>query len=92
MKSAVINIKTDATVKRKAQKVASQLGFSLSSLINAYLRDIVRNKSVHFSLTEEPSDYLLRVLKESEKDRKAGRVSPRFEKPEDAIAWLKKKE
>ncbi len=92
MKSAVINIKTDATVKRKAQKVAFQLGFSLSALINAYLRDIVRNKSIHFSLTEEPSDYLLRVLKESEKDRKAGSVFPRFEKPEDAIAWLKKKE
>lgn len=91
MRTAVINIKTDAKIKARAQKVAAQLGFSLSALINAYLRQLVKSKTVHFSLSsEEPTEYLLRSLAESEKDRKAGRVSPTFETAEDAIAWLKK--
>lgn len=93
MRDAVINIKTDAKIKAQAQKVASKLGFSLSALINAYLRQLVKSKTVYFSLTsEEPTDYLLNALAESEKDRKAGRVSPKFNSPEDAIAWLKEKE
>src|SRR3990170_2769461 len=91
MNTAVINIKTNVKMKTMAQRVASQLGFSLSSLINAYLRDLVRSKSVHFTLSEEPSDYLLRVLEASEKDRQAGRASPRFKTAKEAITWLKRK-
>ena len=91
MNTAVINIKTDIKMKAMAQRVASQLGFSLSSLINAYLRDLVRSKSVHFTLKEEPSEYLLRVLEASEKNRQAGRVSPRFKTAKEAITWLKRK-
>ncbi|OGY18728.1 MAG: hypothetical protein A2900_02235 [Candidatus Chisholmbacteria bacterium RIFCSPLOWO2_01_FULL_50_28] len=91
MNTAVINIKTDIKMKTMAQRVASQLGFSLSSLINAYLRDLVRSKSVHFTLKEEPSEYLLRVLEASEKNRQAGRVSPRFKTAKEAITWLKRK-
>ena len=91
MKTSVINIKTDASIKTQAKKVASELGFSLSGLINAYLRQLVKSKTVFFSLTsEEPTQYLLRSLAESEKDRKAGRVSPTFNSAEDAVAWLKR--
>lgn len=93
MRSAVINIKTDPKIKTRAQKVASKLGFSLSGLINAYLRQLVKSKTVYFSLSsEEPTEYLLRSLAQSEKDRKAGRISPTFETAEDAIAWLKRNE
>lgn len=89
MKTAVINIKTDASVKRKAQRLAQELGFSLSALINAYLRDIIRTKSINFSLSEEPSDYLLRVLEESERDRKDGKIVS-FDEPQKALDYLKK--
>ena len=37
---------------------------------------------------EEPSDWLINELKESEKDRKKGHTSPAFDNAEDAIAWL----
>ena len=53
MKTAVINIKTDTEVKANAQKVASELGFSLSSLINGYLRQLVKTKTINFSLLNE---------------------------------------
>lgn len=90
MNTAVINIKVDPKVKKKAQGVASDLGFSLSALINGYLRSLIKTKSVHFSLNEkeEPSEYLIKALKESEEDRKAGRVSPSFDNAKDAIKWL----
>jgi addiction module RelB/DinJ family antitoxin len=90
MRTAVINIKTDAKIKAQAQKVASKLGFSLSGLINAYLRHLVKSKTVYFSLSsEEPTRELLQMLAESEADRKAGRVVS-FEDAEKAIKYLDK--
>ena len=61
---------------------------SLSSIINAYLKQFVRTRRIEFDLREEPSDYLLQSLKESQEDIKAGRVSPKFTNAEDAIKWL----
>ena len=88
MNTAVINIKTNPVIKTKAQAVAKELGFSLSSLVNAYLKHLVKTKTVYFSASEEPTPYLLEKLKESKEDIKAGRVSPSFSSAEDAIAWL----
>lgn len=89
MNTAIINIKTDPQLKKQAQAIASDLGFSLSSLINGYLRQLTRTKTITFSLiSEEPSEYLIQALKESEEDRKAGRTSPTFDNADDAIAWL----
>lgn len=88
MNSAVINIKTQPEVKTKAQEVASELGVSLSSLINAFLKHLVKTKQITFSVDDKPSKYLLKILKESKKDIKAGRVSPGFDNADDAVAWL----
>ena len=91
MNTAVINIKTQPQVKASAQLVARQLGVSLSSLINAFLRHLVKTKKVTFSVDdEEPSDYLLSVMKQADKDLKAGKGSPVFETGEEAVAWLEK--
>ncbi len=89
MNTAVINIKTHPLVKAKAQAVASELGFSLSALVNAYLRQLIKTKTVTFSVeSEEPSKELIQMLKESKADIEAGRVSPGFSNTKDAIAWL----
>lgn len=50
MKTAVLNIKIDPRVKKEAQKVADELGFSISAIVNASLRDLARNKTVSFSV------------------------------------------
>lgn len=90
MNRAVINIKTDPQLKKEAQIVASGLGFSLSSLINAYLRQLTRTKAIMFSLeTEEPSEYMIQALKQAEEDRKSGKTSPNFSKATEAISWLR---
>lgn len=89
MNSAVINIKTDATVKSNAKKVAADLGISLSALINGFLRDLVKSKTVKFSADNEiPSEYMIKALKENAIDRKKGRISPAFNNIDDEVAWL----
>jgi len=87
MNTAVINIKTQSEVKTKAEKIASDLGISLGSLINIYLKRLVRTQRVNFSV-EEPSEYLKRVMRQADKDLKAGKASPSFDNAKDAIAWL----
>ena len=88
MYTAVINIKTEAETKREAQKLASEIGVSLSGLINAYLKHLVRTKKVEFSLGEEPSPYLIKIMKKAEKNYKEGKTSPVFRTGEEAVRWL----
>jgi addiction module RelB/DinJ family antitoxin len=88
MYTAVINIKTEPETKRKAQQVASEIGVSLSALINAYLKGLVRTKKVEFSLGEEPSPYLIKIMKKAEKNLKEGKASPVFRTGEEAVKWL----
>ncbi len=64
----VINIKADKEVKKNAQKLASELGISLSAVINAYLKQFIRNKAVYYgiapTMTLELEDAIGRVEKD----------------------------
>jgi len=88
-RTTVINVRTDAKIKSKAQEVVEKLGLNLSAVINAYLRQLIRTETVSFSLSEEPTDYLLQALEESQKDIKKGFVSPAFDNAKEALKWLK---
>ncbi len=91
MDTAVINIRVDRNTKSEAQKLAQELGVSLSSVIHAFLKQLIRTRTIIFTASEEPSEYLIKTLKESQEDIKAGRVSPAFSNTADAIKWLKGK-
>lgn len=91
MNSSVINIKTDIKVKRQAQKVAAGLGLSLSGAINGFLRQLIRNQAVLFTLKEDaPSDYLISSIKESQTERKNGNFHS-FKNNQTAINFLNDK-
>lgn len=66
--NTVINIKTKKEVKVRAQKVASELGLSLSAIINAYLRQLARNKEVRFSIVPRMSPELEQMIGKAEYD------------------------
>lgn len=89
MNTAVINIKTHPETKIKAQTIAKELGLNLSSIINAYLTQLIKTKTVAFSVSEEPTKYLIKMLKKSQEDIKAGRVLS-FERAEDAEKYFEK--
>jgi len=88
MNSAVINIKTEIKVKREAQKITSGLGLSLSSAINGFLKQLIRDKTVLFTLNENnPSNYLLSSVKESKSERKSGNFHS-FKNNREAVSFL----
>lgn len=88
MNSTVINIKTDVKVKKEAQKIVSDLGLSLSGAINGFLRQLVRTKTISFTLNENnPSDYLINSVVEAEKERKGGKQK-KFQSNADAIDFI----
>lgn len=59
--STVITVKTDPQVKQQAQKIVKDFGLSLSGVINGYLKQLIRDKEIHFTL-ENP------LNKKTEKD------------------------
>lgn len=88
MNTAAIYIKTQPEIKAKAQKIAKTLGLSLSSLMDVWLKQLVKAKRVTFSAGEErPSKYLIESLKKSEEDIKAGRVTS-FDSGEEAVKYF----
>lgn len=90
MRNEIINIKTDSATKKQAHRIAGSMGLSLSTLINGYLRQFIRNKSVYFSAEpqEIPSKWLEKSLARAKKDEEEGWVSPAFDSFEDSKAWL----
>ncbi len=69
----LINLKTDKELKKNAQKVAENLGLSLSAVINAYLKQFVRNKEIHFSIAPQMSVGLEKLLGGAEFDIRRNR-------------------
>jgi antitoxin component of RelBE/YafQ-DinJ toxin-antitoxin module len=69
----IINIKADREVKEGAQKLAKELGVPLSTIINAYLKDFIRNRSVTLSMAPRMSRRLEAVIGRAEKDIAAGK-------------------
>jgi len=88
--TTIINFKTDVRVKSEAQKMANQMGLNLSDVLNIFLRKFIKEKEIHISL-KEPSDFLIKEIKEAEKEIKKGNISPSFDNAKDAVKWLRNK-
>ncbi|OHA03752.1 MAG: hypothetical protein A3J10_04255 [Candidatus Sungbacteria bacterium RIFCSPLOWO2_02_FULL_54_10] len=85
----LLNIKTDVAVKREAKKFAEAIGFPLSTLINASLKQMIREQSVNFAVPLRPNRKTARLIKKADEDFKKGiHISPVFDNAEDAIAYL----
>lgn len=90
MNTTIINVKIDISTKKQAQQVAQELGLSLSSLIKAFLKRLIKTKHITFDVGEKPNKYLLAAMKQAEKNLKKGNHSPVFKTGEEAVAWLEK--
>jgi addiction module RelB/DinJ family antitoxin len=85
----VINIKADKDVKEHAQKLAKELGVPLSTIINAYLKDFIRNRSVNLSAAPRMSRQLESLIGRVEKDIAAGKnMSGPFSSADEVISHL----
>ncbi|MEI6810618.1 MAG: hypothetical protein WCK60_01050 [Candidatus Nomurabacteria bacterium] len=85
----MINIKTETHVKAQAQKLAKELGFSLSSIVTASLKQFIRTREVQFSVSHKMTPYLDGILKQVEKDIKANKnLSKNFTNIKEMDSYL----
>ena len=87
----ILNIKTDKKLKADAKKVASELGVPHSTVLNAFLKQFVRDKEITLSANElKPTPYLIECIEEARREYEAGEVEW-FDSPDDFLAALKSK-
>ena len=66
----ILNIKTDKKLKRDAQTVAKKIGVPLSTVVNSFLKQLVRDEEVMFSAKEyRMTPYLESLVEEVRKER-----------------------
>ena len=86
----VINIKADKDVKEKASRTAKQMGLPLSTIMNAFLKQFIEQKSVTFSVPLRPTKWLQKILLEAEEDWKKGKnIEGPFYTAEEFMKGLK---
>jgi addiction module RelB/DinJ family antitoxin len=89
MSKTVINIKADKEVKENAQKLAQELGLSLSDVMNAALRNFIRTRETTFSSIPHMTPELERLLGNVEKDVKEKKnISGSFSTAKEVNAYL----
>ncbi len=72
MAQAVINFKTDAKLKNEAKKVLDQMGLNFSIALNGYLREIISEKRIEFTVPEIPNARLRKSIKKADEEFKNG--------------------
>ena len=85
----ILNIKTDKKLKADAKKVSEELGVPLSTVINAFLKQFVRDKELTLSANQyRPTPYLEQILKDAQEEYAAGKVKT-FTSGDDMLKHLK---
>jgi addiction module RelB/DinJ family antitoxin len=90
MNTTSIHIKIEPQIKQEAQKVAAELGLSLSAVTKALLKQFIRTKQLSVgrnNIPEIPNARTEALLKQSEEDYKAGRGIS-FNSGKDALDYL----
>lgn len=88
----VLNVKIDQVLKTKAQRLAQDMGVPLSIIVNAQLKQFVREKRLILGESLMMSTELERALGPIDRDIKKGRnVSKGFTDVSKMIEYLKEK-
>jgi len=74
MNTISILIRTDPKLKKEAQRTAEEMGISLTSVINRYLKHFIQTKSITFTVDDEiANSKTAKELKFSENEYKTGK-------------------
>jgi addiction module RelB/DinJ family antitoxin len=88
--NTVISVKVDREVKEAATEVAKSAGLTLSTLVNAYLRQVVSTRRIELFAPEPMTPKLEGLIAKVEKEISIGKVSRTFDSAESFLADLKK--
>ena len=89
MSKVLLNIKTDRDVKKQAKRIWDEVGVPLSVVVNAYLRQFVRERAVRIALEPVLRPEVEKTLKKASADYRARRnISRKFVSVSDALKHL----
>ena len=88
MEKTLLNIKTDRKLKLDAQRVAKELGLPLGTIVNSYLRELIREKHVVFSVPPRPNKRTRYMLKSIAADMRSGKNASGPFTYEEAVGYL----
>ena len=74
---AQISLRVDDEVKRRAEQTFDDIGLSMSTAINIFLKKVARERRIPFELTADPfySEGNMHYLEKKMDDYKAGRLN-----------------
>lgn len=85
----LINIKTEKEVKENAQKLARELGLSLTDVMNAALRNFIRTREVTFSAIPRMTPELEGLIGRARQDfQEKKNIAGPFSTAKEAEAYL----
>ena len=85
----IINVKTEKEIKQNAQKIAKDIGLSLSDVVNASLRNFIRTREVYFSAIPRMTSEFECLLGKIDKDIKEKKnLSPSLSSSEKINDYL----
>ena len=84
MNTAILNIKTDPETKEQLKEFAAQVGLPVSALMNAQIKQILRDRKVAFDITLRPTPALEKVTRKAEADFASDSVDT-FENKQEAL-------
>ena len=87
MANTSMNIRMDAEVKRQAEAIFSEIGMNMTTAINIFLKQSIRENGIPFELKiNRPNNDTLEAISEGEKIIKEG--ATRFNNPDEMFADL----
>jgi len=82
-------IKTKKSLKIEAQKVAEEMGIPLTTVINSFLKQFVREKEITLSANNYvPTTYLAKLIKDARAEHKTGKSLGPFSSAKEMIKSL----
>ena len=55
MSTTSMNIRTDTEIKKQAEELFSELGLNMTTAVNMFLRQVVRNQAIPLELSLKPN-------------------------------------
>ena len=81
-----INIKTDSVLKKNAEVLFEELGMNMSTALNIFLRQSVRENRIPFEITGNvPNTETIKAMEDVKANRN---MSPAFDNMEDLVNSL----
>lgn len=88
MNKTILNIKTDPQVKQQIKEFAAELGVPVSVIMNAQIKQMLRDRKVVLSTELEPTPYLVKIMEQVEQDLKKKSKVTFTRTPDELVSHL----